>query len=303
MPGCLALVEHVKPRLVTLVCRTSVTPFFKAVSGLKHYVEYGPDQRSLFSGRMTEIGGEIARGHYDICVVFERNPHPALLFLCGQSGAALRIGFADAGGYPFLNMRIRPSRKPGCSSDRGMVLVSMLCAQSRKKITPAIDGRTRKKVDRLLQQTNITPATPLAGIDADFFLRRFGPGWTGSLVDMVRRNNPTCRIFSWEKPDAKASRWLDGRNISVLSPACPSETVELIRRADFIIAGATMLFTLADLLHRPVVGVLSNRRSEAFCAESETTRTIRCAGRPDRSAIDAIERHLAGFPAGLSDST
>jgi hypothetical protein len=242
--------------------------------------------------------------------MFDHRPHIALLYLCGLSAASVRIGFADIDGgadaHPFLNLQIRPSSKHAYSTDQGLLLAAVLGAPARKKIRWTVSKDAVAEVNLLLREMKLDPSSRLIGVDAAYFLRIFGAQWTQSLIDKLKdlsrdseKSEPgqfrrACYFFSYEEPDEKASEWLGKHNIPVFSNLPASRCAALVCKSEFIIAGATVLFELADVLHRPVIGILTESQSDAYCRESETMLVLRYADakHPDQDIIDAVERHI-----------
>jgi ADP-heptose:LPS heptosyltransferase len=295
--GLAALAGNFRDARITVVCQRLVTPFFRMLTAVNDFIEYDCGQRYLFSTEFARIGKAVSGGRYDACVIFDRSPHPALLYLCGQSAASVRVGFAQAGDYPFLNLRIRPSAKCAYSTDQGLLIATMLGAPAQKKIRWTVAKEAIAEVNLLLGEMKIDPSSRLIGIDAGYFFRTFGAQWTLSLVDSMRSDRRACYLFYYEEPDEKTSEWLGRQNLPVFSNLPASRCAALVYKSEFIVAGATVLFELADVLRRPVTGILTESQFDAYCRESETTRAIRYADsqRPDQGVIDAVGQHLAAL--------
>jgi hypothetical protein len=268
--------------------------------------------------------------------MLDHSPHMALRYLCGQSAAPVRIGFTetgrDPGGYPFLNMQVRPS--PQCSylTDQGLLLVSTLGVRAQKKTRWSVAKESIAEITMLLSEMKVDPSSRLIGIDAGFFMNTFGAQWAQSLIDTLkdvsfdkpqdlsrgtlkdvsfdkpqdlsrdtlkdlRQQNVrnACYLFCYEEPQEKTAAWLGRQDLPVFSNLPASRCAALIYKSEFIVAGATVLFELADALRKPVVGIFTDSQFDAYCRESETTHGIRYADakRPDQSVIDAIGKLVA----------
>ena len=333
---CVALCACFRDARITVLCQRLVTPFFRMLTAVSDFIEYDCRQRYLFSKDFTRIGKAIHNEHYDMCVMLDRDPHMALLYLCGQSAAAVRIGFAEAGGgvggYPFLNMQVKPSLQCAYSTDQGLVLASILGAPVQKKTRWSVAKESIAEVNLLLGEMKVDPLSRLVGIDAGFFLRAFGAHWTQSLIDTVQaavndmpkdkpedkpedlsrglsrdtpkgiqaKSNRVCYLFSYEEPDEKTSEWLGQQGLPVFSNLPASRCAALIYKSEVVVAGATVLFELADVLRKPVMSILSESESDAYCKESDTTQCLRYTKRPDQNIIDTVGRHIAALHARSS---
>jgi ADP-heptose:LPS heptosyltransferase len=300
--GCAALAGHFRDARITVVCHRLVTPFFRMLTAVNDFIEYDCSQRYLFSREFSRIGKAVSDGHFDACVMGDRSPHMALLYLCGQSAAPVRIGYDGAGKYPFLNLTIRPSPKRTYSTDQGLLLATMLGAPLQKKIRWTVAKEAIAEVNLLLGEMKVEASSRLIGIDAGYFFRKFGAHWTQSLIDTLRDRLGTqraCYLFSYEEPEEKAAEWLGRQTIPVFLNLPASRCAALVCKSEFIVAGATVLFELADVLHRPLVGILTELQFEAYCRESETTKAFRYADgkRPDQGIIDDVGQHIAAAQA------
>ena len=297
--GLVALAGHFRDAHITVVCQRLVTPFFRMLTAVDDFIEYDCRERYLFSKEFLRMGKAVAGMHFDACVMHDRSPHLALLYLCGQSASPVRIGLCGAGEYPFLNLTVRPSPDRSYSTDLGLLLAAMLGAKAQNKIRWTVAKEALSEVNLLLGEMKVAPSSRLIGIDAGYFLQAFGEKWTQSLVDKLRNRQSTCYLFSHAEPDEKASEWLKRQDMPVFTNLAASRSAALVYKSEFIVAGATVLFELADVLHRPVIGILTEAQFGAFCRESETTRALRYADgkRPDQEVIDAVGRHITAFTA------
>jgi ADP-heptose:LPS heptosyltransferase len=350
--GCCALAAHFKNARITVLCQRLVTPFFRTLAGIQDFIEYDCSQRYLFSKEFVRIGKEAGGEHYDVCIMLDHSPHMAFLHICGRSAAPVRIGFAETGpgtgGYPFLNMQVRPSPQCTYSTDQGLLLVSTLGVRAQKKTRWIVAKESIAEVSMLLSEMKVDPSSRLIGIDAGFFMSTFGAQWAQSLIDTLkdvsfdkpqdlsrgtlkdvsfdkpqdlsrgtlkdvsfdkpqdlsrgtlkdlRQQNVrnAYYLFCYEEPDEKTAAWLGRQDLPVFSNLPASRCAALIYKSEFIVAGATVLFELADALRKPVVGIFSDSQFDAYCRESDTTHGIRYADakRPDPGVIDAIGKLVA----------
>ena len=317
--SCLvALAAHFRDAHITVLCQRMATPFFRMLTAVNDFIEYDCRHQYLFSKEFVRIGKAISSERYDMCVLLDHDPPMTLLYLCGQSAAAVRVGFAEAcggaGGYPFLNMQVKPSQKRAYSTDQGLLLASVLGAPAQAKTRWSVAKESVSEVNLLLGEMKIDPASRLVGIDAAYFLRAFGAQWTRSLLKTVQAAvndvpkglqanlKPACYLLSYEEPDEKTSEWLGRQGLPVFSDLPASRCAALVHKSEIIIAGATVPFELAVVLRKPVIGILSDSQCTAYCKESDTTQclTYSDAKRPDQSIIDTVGRHLAALQARLS---
>jgi ADP-heptose:LPS heptosyltransferase len=285
-----SLASHVKDARIALLCEKRVTPFFKTLLGITDFIEYDEAEHFLFSPRFDKIGKEIHAGGYDACLMLDPAPDLSLLYIAGQSAAAVRVGLAGAGDYPFINLHVNPAPGTTFLTDKSALVAAVLGVSVRAKAKWSVAKESLEEVGHMLREVNIDPASRLIGIDGPNFFGRFGKKWTQSLVDMLQAKQHLCYFFSYDQPEADASEWMEHQGIPVFANLPVSRGAALVHKSKFVVAGAGVLFELADLLRTPVAGVFTAQEFDALCKESDTTSGLRIASRPDDATIESVER-------------
>jgi ADP-heptose:LPS heptosyltransferase len=296
--SCLvSLMAHFKAAHVAVVCERRVTPFFKTLGGISKFMEYDAADRYLFSKEFDRIGREISNGSWDVCLMLEPKPDLALLYSAGKSAASVRIGIKGAGDYPFLNLHVNPAPGRTYLTDRGLLVAAMLGVPLRPKARWSVTKESAEEAGLMLREMKVPPASRLIGIDGVYFFSRHGRQWTQSLVDMLQKKSFVCYLFSHDEPGGDTALWAGEQNIPLFANLSPNRSAAIINKSEFVVAGPTVLFELADLLGTPAVGVFEEGEIGTFCRESGTTRGLRYVSRPDRATIDSIEQCVDAMAA------
>jgi ADP-heptose:LPS heptosyltransferase len=291
--SCIAsLAAHCRGAHIAVLCERRVTPFFKSLSGISEFIEYDENEQYLFSKEFDRIGKEVNAGRYDVCMMLETDPDLSLLFAAGQSAAAVRIALSGAGDYPFINQHVNPAPGRSYLTDRGLLVAATLGAPVKPKARLSVAKESVEEVGLMLREMKVSPSARLVGIDGLHFYRRHGRKWARSLVDMLRKQPFTCYLFSHEEPRGDAFEWIMEQKLPVFSNIPAPRSAALIYKSEFIVAGPTVLFELADLLGKPVVGVFEEGEIGMFYRESDTTRGLHYVSRPDDAVIESIERYV-----------
>jgi ADP-heptose:LPS heptosyltransferase len=272
------------------MCERRVTPFFKTIAGVAEFIEYDDESRYLFSTEFEGIGHDIRNGHYDLCVMLEPSPDLPLLYIAGQSAAAVRVGFAGAGDYPFLNLHVNPSQGTTNLSDRSAVVASVLGMPARARTQWSVAKEAVDEMGHLLREMGVDPASRLIGVDGEYFFRHFGKQWTQSLLDMLKTKQHVCYFYAFGLPEQEATAWMEQQGLPLFSSIPVPRSAALVDRSEFIVAGPGVLFELADLLKTPVAGVFTSEEFDMLCRESDTTKGLRLTSRPDDATIASVER-------------
>ena len=296
--SCLvSLVAHFKAAHVVVLCERRVTPFFKTVGGIAEFMEYDAADRYLFSREFDRIGREISNGRYDVCLMLEPKPGLALLYSAGKSAASVRIGFTGAGDYPFLNLHVNPSPQRPYLTDRGQLVAAMLGVPLRPKARWSVTKESVEEAGLMFHEMMVPPASRLIGIDGVYFFNRHGRQWTQSLVEMLQKKSFMCYLFSYDEPGGDAALWAGQQKLPLFTNLPATRSAAIIYKSEFVVAGPTVLFELADLLRKPAVGVFEEREIGMFCRESDTTKGLRYISRPNEATIDSIGRCVDAMAA------
>jgi ADP-heptose:LPS heptosyltransferase len=296
--SCLvSLAAHFKGAHVTVLCEKRVTPFFKTLGGIAELMEYAAPDRYLFSGEFDKIGREISGGRYDVCLMLEPEPDLALLYSAGRSAAPVRIGFRGAGDYPFLNLHVNPAQERPYLTDRGLLVAGMLGVPLRPKARWSVSKDSADEAALMLREMMVPPASRLIGMDGAYFFSRHGRQWTESLVDMLQKKPFVCYLFSYDEPGSDVVAWAGRQKLPLFSNLPATRSAAIIYKSEFVVAGPTVLFELADLLGKPAVGVFEQGEIGAFFRESGTAKGLRYVSRPDGATIASIEQYVDAMAA------
>ncbi|HMD67528.1 MAG TPA: hypothetical protein VKF42_01530, partial [Chitinivibrionales bacterium] len=164
----------VKGAHIAVVCEKRVTPFFRALVGIEEFVEYEGEEQYLFSPAFDRIGKKVHAGMYDVCLMLDPAPDLALLYVAGQSAAALRIGLSGAGDYPFINLHVNPSAGRSHLTERGILVASVLGVPRRERPGWSVAKESVGEMRTMLRELNIDPDAPLVGIDGPCLVGRIG---------------------------------------------------------------------------------------------------------------------------------
>jgi hypothetical protein len=107
----------------------------------------------------------------------------------------------------------------------------------------------------MLREMMVPAASRLVGIDGAYFFSRHGVQWTQSLVDMLQKKSFVCYLFSYDEPGSDAVAWAGQQKLPLFSNLPATRGAAIVYKSEFVIAGPTVLFELADLLGKPAVGV------------------------------------------------
>ncbi|MBN1575799.1 MAG: hypothetical protein JW913_04560 [Chitinispirillaceae bacterium] len=285
----MTLFKHVD---ITLLCERSAAAYIKMVPGL-NLIEY--DAQDHYSTDFSQLAQHF-RGTIDICFLLDTDPGLPILYLAGSTAAPARVGYSEAGDFPFLNLHIRPSAKRVYLADWYCSMAEIFGSKPGE-IRWRVAQKTVEEVDHLIRELKINPDVPLVGFDALHFLRAFGIEWTERF--MLRINDLHLGTIYFHVEDKRSEQelvWLCKQNVPSFADLSASRLAALVSKSKFVVSGNTPMYALAGLLHRPAFGFFREDEIARFCPQSLLLKGIAYTDRPDEKEIDRMIG-LIGKPA------
>jgi ADP-heptose:LPS heptosyltransferase len=245
-------------------------------------LEYVPSGLLFLSKGLDEWARRISAEAFDVCVVLERRPKAPLLYLAGRSSAPVRAGYGGSGEAPFYNLHINPSAERKYLSDWNFAMAQMFGAINLPQVHFDISIGALDDISCKMPQG----AGAQIGIDAGFFLRKFGAAWTRELCRRISENRSfSCSILC----EGEGEKRLDGIGSFSLFPNLgPAHLGALLSKSDCLVSGGALSFKLAQLMGRPVIGVFETSAAQRYCHGSANARGLAYCARPDGSTIEKI---------------
>jgi hypothetical protein len=293
--GVRALISHFGECSIVLLCEEAVRPYFEGMPGIARVNAYRRDQRYCFSRHFEALSEHLHSEGFDLCVLLERNPDLSLLYLVGQTGAEVRVGYAGA--YPFLNMRVQLSPDPAYLPTQNLVIARMLGAPVGRPSRWSVSPRAIDEARHLLHECGLPPQQRLAGIDGYFFVRTFGESWTESLCAAVAAVRPVT-WYLYGDSDVRpglAEAWAARQRIPVFHDMSAAHQAALISMSEVMVTGATPLCELTRLLDRPRIAVLDECDEVLHHEATPQARVARYRERPDAATIVDVQKLLGGI--------
>jgi len=272
----------------TVFCTREVAPFFKLVHPEAVFVEYEGKSRALFSKEFDAWGREFSGEEFGLCLMLERRPDISLLYLAGKTAAPVRAGYFGAGEFPFLNMQVNPSPKRPYRADQNALMANVFGASDRIKVRWSVSKETTDEIAHMARELAVSPDARIIGVDVGLFVPAFGAEWTRQLCAALSTNTTvTCLLVEGE-PSEEVSGFCASVKSPLFSNLSASRWAAIIVRSACIISGKSVLFELANLLGKPVVGVFEKDLCDRYCRECATTWGIPLSRSPGQDTIQSI---------------
>jgi hypothetical protein len=249
---------------VTLLAETTSAP----LAGLLENVtirEYPFESKKLFSAGFNELNAQF-RNAFDVCCLLTSAEDLVLLDCAGRTAAPVRVGYASAGGVPFLNVHVNPSAERVLASEWNCAMAEMLGAKKIPNTRWVIAKQTALEIDHLLKENQIDAQARPVGVDALFFRRSCGAAWAEQLVRTLLsafKNN--LYLYAEETQLQSEITWLARFDLPVLVNLSIPQIAGVAARSGLVMTGNTLLFGLAAHLATKVVGIFRQDEFAANC--------------------------------------
>ncbi|MDO5577285.1 MAG: hypothetical protein Q4F84_09405 [Fibrobacter sp.] len=271
LKNVISLVKHFKHATVTIVCERSASSYIKMIPGL-NVIEYEFQENVAIPVLLVKEVKKL--NHIDICFLLHNNPSLPLRYLAGVSEADTRVGYDGAGGFPFLNLQIRPDTTKRYFADWNCSIAKLFGALP-DEIHWSVAQKTIDEVNHLLKELNIEKKSYLVGLDIVFLLNHFGNSWTETLVNNIAQLElGQLYFYVSENPSVSCVEWIQKQKVPFIGDLSASRTAALVSRSNLIISGNTPIYALAGLLKKHAIGFFKEDEIEMYCPQTSTLMGI-----------------------------
>ncbi|MDR0305424.1 MAG: hypothetical protein LBI42_01160 [Chitinispirillales bacterium] len=275
---------------VTFLCPAAHVSF---VIGLKNatVIKYIPQELALYNEPFYQTRKEISRCAFDICINLEKRYNICLAYFCALSRAHLRMGWEEAGTYPFLNVRLKPASGGGSNLwERNTVFAKLLGAYTDSKVRWGVPKAATEEVAQLLAKHKLKREPALICVDLANLEKRFGKPWCGELIRELKKSGAgQFYIFGG----------LEGESVSFteepfpcLPPLSITRTAALIAVTDFVITGKGALLGLSQVSYCKIIPVVNSEQAALYCKSSNRISPALFSEKPDSSTVRLVLKNL-----------
>jgi ADP-heptose:LPS heptosyltransferase len=286
LKNLLSIASVFKNSAITVFCSESTSSYVKMIPDIS-IVEYHEEEQSGFITQFLEFLPQF-KNRFDICILLDRTPELSILSLIGSTNAPIRAGYDEAGGYPFLNLKARASSSNLYLQDKNCVMAELFGMQS-ESLRMSVARKTLEEMNHLLKEIHISNEHGLVGIDALFFLERFGEQWFEGFLNRLHQNcNCSFYLYIDKEPSSQQLSWLKNRRITSITELSASKIAALVHLSDLVIAGNTIFYGLAAVLNKAAVGFFREDEMDMYCPSTNKLKGYPYKDTPDEQSIIKI---------------
>jgi ADP-heptose:LPS heptosyltransferase len=297
LKNIVALKSFFRNAETTLLAEASCMELAGMVDGVS-LIEYRHEEKRLFSASFSVFNRSF-KGAADVCCLLTDREDLPLLYLAGRTAAPVRVGYAGAGLFPFINLHVNPSPERRYLTDRNLAMAETLGAGPAPADTWTVAGQTLAEVEHFFREHRIGAATRPVGVDAFYFYRAFGARQAGDIIRaLLTVVHNEMYLYADETPDAQEMEWLSRFKLPIMHRLSITQLGALLGCSGPMVTGNTVLFGLAALLGTKTAGVFDKNEIKIFCPESPVVRGI---VRKKTIDADAVKRIVAAVVELISN--
>jgi hypothetical protein len=216
----------------------------------------------------------------------------------GQSCAAVRAGYRNAGDYPFLNLQVSLPSDPQYRPVQNLVLARALGAAPLSDIHWTAASRSKEELAHVLHEHQIPSDAWLIGIDVHSFFSPFGGEWLEALVESLRmETDATVYLYLGDTTDPESVSWIRHQAVPTLAGLTATRIAALLERTGVVVSGVSPFFELARLFARPSVGVFDSEQAAFYGKPTGIHKIVTYRGTPDNDTLSSTLSAAAGLLA------
>lgn len=292
----ISIINHYSKAQAIFLCEKKIAPYFKNFHRVSSIIEYDCDQMCLFSNEFSLLRKMLIMEYIDLCLFLERDPDLSLLSLVGQIQVKVRVTYSDVGAFPFFNLRIKSANNHVHMTEQNNIMAKMLGAKPHSDLRWSVPKNIIDEITLMFKESSIPTTAWIGGIDAQFFYYSFGHHWTEALIDYLNaQNNRTWYLYVKSITDKSFLNWLKARKMPIFSDLSPPRLAALIYKSDLIISGKAITFELANLLHKPAIGLFEENELHRYCRLTPKSIGVSYSNKPDEQTITRISESVTAF--------
>jgi ADP-heptose:LPS heptosyltransferase len=289
-PAILSLLSYFTKAEFAFMCSTETAPYAATMFRGHRVLEYSENARRIFSDEFNALNAQVRGGGFSICVLLEREPDLAQLFISGMSGAAVRAAYYDAAEFPFANLHLRLSPGTASLAECGAAMARMLGAVRTVRQQWTVSKKAIEEIGHLIREAVPPSGFPLIGLEIRLFYDTFGQQWTETLIARLRENFQGTVYGFAEKAETGGllAQRLQKIGMPFFCNLTVPRTAALIAHSAVMICGNSPLFQLVNLLGKQGIGLFEEHEMGIYFKQASHLKCVCYSNKPENAALDAV---------------
>ncbi|NLD94321.1 MAG: hypothetical protein GX639_16830 [Fibrobacter sp.] len=256
---------------VTALCPDTGVALLKMIPELE-IVEYptdDPDRFIVFSFFKRQF-----KNNVDICILLDRTPDIAKVSFVVSTNAQIRAGYKDTVDFPFLNLKVGANPDDHYLPQRNCMMAEKF-GKGFKTLKFSVSKNLIDEVECLLKEQRISYGDGLIGVDALYFLDKYGQQWFLKLVALIKKEfsaNIYCYLF--REPSQKEVTFFTGEKIRCITPLVESRLAALVTKTSLIVSSNSVFYGLGAMFGIKAIGFFNSDDYKIFCPGTRNVQGV-----------------------------
>src|SRR5512133_1389645 len=277
---------------VTAFCPDTETSLLKLMPELEivEYPKEEPDRFASFSSFTRQF-----KNNVDICILLDRTPDISKVSFVISTNAPIRTGYKDAGDFPFLNLKVGANPDEHYLPQRNCMMAEMF-GKGFDSLKFSVSRKLVDDIGHMLKEQRISEDAGLIGIDALYFLDKYGQQWFMKLVAQIKKDfSENLYCYLSREPSQQEATFFTSEGIRCITPLSESRLAALVTKSSLILSSNSVFYGLGAMFGIKAVGLFNCSEFKNYCPDTAKLQGLIYEGKSDEQCLDelcALMRHM-----------
>ncbi len=267
---------------VTALCPDTGVALLKMIPELE-IVEYptdDPDRFIVFSFFKRQF-----KNNVDVCILLDKAPDIAKVSFVVSTNAPIRAGYKDTVDFPFLNLKVGANPDDHYLPQRNCIMAQKF-GKGFKTIKFSVSKNLIDEVECTLKEQRISYDGGLIGVDALFFLEKYGQQWFLKLVAQIKKEF-SANMYGYlsREPSQKEAAFFTGEGIRCIPPLVESRLAALVTKSTLIVSSNSVFYGLGAMFGIKAIGFFNSADYKIFCPGTQKVQGVVYDGQTDEQCL------------------
>jgi hypothetical protein len=267
---------------VTAICPEAETSLLKMVPDLE-IAEYPNDETDRFA--IFSVFTRQFKNNVDICILLDRTPDISKVSFVVSTNAPIRAGYKDAGDFPFLNLKVGVDKDERYLLQRNCLMAEKF-GKGFETFKFSVSRKLIDDVEHMLKEQRISDDAGLIGVDALYFLEKYGQQWFLKLVTQIKKDfSEKLYCYLSREPSQQEATFFTGEGIPCITPLSESRLAALVIKSTLLVSSNSVFYGLGAILGIKAVGFFKSSEYKTYCPGTSKLQGIIYDGKSDEQCL------------------
>jgi hypothetical protein len=279
---------------VTAFCPDMETSLLKMIPELEivEYPKEEPDRFTSFGSFKRQF-----KNNVDICILLDRTPDISKVSFVISTNAPIRAGYKDAGDFPFLNLKVGANPDKHYLPQRNCMMAEMF-GKGFESLKFSVSRKLIDDVEHMLKEQRISEDAGLIGVDALYFLDKYGKQWFLKLITQIDKDfSEKLYCYLSREPSQQEATFFTSEGIRCITPLSESRLAALVSKSLLILSSNSVFYGLGAMFGVKALGFFNGSEYKNYCPDTQKLQGLIYDGKSDEQClieVCALMRRMLG---------